>query len=178
VHFLRHAVPHDARRPVMTSPGGVVVIGVGNEFRGDDGAGPEAVTRLHGRLPGDVRVVLTDGEPTSLLEAWTGAALAIVADAVAGGRAQAGELRRLVLGQTAGVAGLTEGEAGLASSHGLGLETAIGLAAVLGRLPRVLIVHCVQGTDFSQRHGLSEPVAAAIGSLADAILDDVSAARG
>jgi len=161
----------------VTGPGGVVVIGVGNEFRGDDGAGPKVVTRLHGRVPRDVRLVLSDGEPTSLLEAWTGAVLAIVADAVAGGAAPAGELRRLVLGQAADVAGLTANEAGVASSHGLGLETAIGLGAALGRLPQILIVHCVQGADFSQRHGLTEPVAAAIGSLADAILADVSAAR-
>ncbi len=161
----------------MTGPVGIVVIGVGNEFRGDDGAGPEVLTLLRGRLPGDVRLVLSDGEPTRLLEAWTGASVAIVVDAVAGGPAPAGTLRRLVLGPAAGVGSLANGEAGVASSHGLGMETAVGLASVLGRLPSVLIVHCIQGADFSQRQGLSEPVAAAIGSLADAILADVSAAR-
>ena len=161
----------------MTGPVGVVVIGVGNEFRGDDGAGPEAMARLHGRLPEDVRLVLSDGEPTRLLEAWTGASVAIVVDAVASDSAPAGTLRRLVLGQATGVGGPAAGEAGVASSHGLGLETAVGLASALGRLPSMLIVHCVTGADFSQRHGLSEPVAAAIGSLADAILADVRAAR-
>ncbi len=153
----------------MTGPGGVVIIGVGNEFRGDDGAGPEVITRLHGRLPADVRLVLSDGEPTRLLEAWTGASVAIVVDAVAG--SAPGALRRLVLG--AGVGGGSD--AGVASSHGLGLETAIGLAGALGRLPSVLIVHCIEGADFSQRRGLSEAVAAAIGRLADAILADVTA---
>ena len=153
--------------------GEVVVIGVGNEFRGDDGAGPEVVTRLRARLPGGVRLVLSDGEPTAMLEAWTGASLAIVVDAVAG--RPPGTLRRLVFGQDAGAGGGSE--AGVASSHGLGLETAFGLAAALGRLPGVLIVHCVLGADFSQRRGLSEPVAAAIGSLADAIVADVNAAR-
>jgi hydrogenase maturation protease len=161
----------------VTGPGGIVVIGVGNDFRGDDGAGPQVIARLHGRLPSDVRLVLSDGEPTRLLEAWTGAAVAIVVDAVAGGSAPAGTLRRLVPRPATGVGGLAKGEAGVASSHGLGLETAVGLASALGRLPSVLIVHCIQGADFSQRHGLSEPVAAAIGRLADAILADVSAAR-
>ena len=153
----------------MTGPGRVVIIGVGNEFRGDDGAGPEVIARLHGRLPEDVRLVLSDGEPTRLLEAWTGASVAIVVDAVAG--LAPGALRRLVFG--AAVEGGSD--AGVASSHGLGLETAFGLAAALGRLPAVLIVHCIQGSDFSYRQGLSEPVAAAIGSLADAILADVTA---
>ena len=159
----------------MTGPGGVVVIGVGNEFRGDDGAGPEVIARLHGRLPADVRLLLSDGEPTRLLEAWTGASVAIVVDAVAGGPAPAGTLRRLVPRPATGVEGLAEGEASVASSHGLGLETAVALASALGRLPSVLIVHCIQGADFSQRNGLSEPVAAAIGRLADAILADVTA---
>jgi hydrogenase maturation protease len=161
----------------VTSPVGIVVIGVGNEFRGDDGAGCEVLARLHGRLPGDVRLVLSDGEPASLLEAWTGAAVAIVADAVAGGPAPAGTVQRLVIRQATGIDGLADGEAGIASSHGLGVETAVGLASALGRLPPMLIVHCIKGADFSQRQGLSEPVAAAIGSLADAILAEVNAAR-
>jgi hydrogenase maturation protease len=161
----------------VTGPGGIVVIGVGNEFRGDDGAGPQVIARLHGRLPADVRLVLSDGEPTRLLEAWTGASVAIVVDAVAGGPAPAGTLRRLVLGPVTGVGSLADGEAGVASSHGLGMETAVGLASALGRLPSVLIVHGIQGADFSQRHGLTQAVAASIGGLVDAILADVAAAR-
>lgn len=131
----------------MTDRRGIVVIGVGNVFRGDDGAGPDVVERLRGRLPDDVRLVLSDGEPTRLLEAWTGAALAIVADAVSAGPGPAGTLRRLVFrpASSAGGSGLATDEAGVASSHGLGLGTAIGLGTVLGRLPSVLIVHCVQG---------------------------------
>ncbi len=160
----------------MTDIAGVVVIGVGNEFRGDDGVGAEVVARLRGRVPPEVRLVLSDGEPTRLLEAWTGAAVAIVADAVSGGPGAAGTLGRLVLGSAAGIPGLSDGEPGVASSHGLGLETAVGLAAALDRLPACLIVHCIEGADFSQRHGLSEPVAAAIKDLAEAILADIALA--
>ena len=68
----------------MSGPSGVpvVVIGVGNEFRRDDGAGPAVVRKLRDLVPSGVGLVITDGEPTRLLEAWTGAALAVVADAV------------------------------------------------------------------------------------------------
>ena len=66
----------------MTAGGRVVVIGVGNDFRRDDGAGPAVVASLRGRVPPGVELVLTDGEPTRLIEAWAGAALAIVVDAV------------------------------------------------------------------------------------------------
>ncbi|SFK77707.1 hydrogenase maturation protease [Geodermatophilus ruber] len=58
------------------------VIGIGNEFRRDDGIGPALVARLAARgLPG-VRLTVSDGEPTHLLEAWAGRELAVVVDAV------------------------------------------------------------------------------------------------
>jgi len=59
-----------------------VVIGIGNPFRNDDGIGPAAAAQIEGlRLPG-VRVVMSDGEPAGLLEAWAGADLAVVVDAI------------------------------------------------------------------------------------------------
>jgi hydrogenase maturation protease len=60
----------------------MVVIGVGNEFRRDDGAGLAVLTSLRDRVPPGVEIVLTDGEPIRLIEAWIGAALAVVVDAV------------------------------------------------------------------------------------------------
>ena len=60
----------------------VVVIGVGNEFRRDDGAGPAVIARLGDLAPSGVRLVITDGEPVRLVEAWSGAAVAVVVDAV------------------------------------------------------------------------------------------------
>ena len=41
------------------------------EFRRDDGAGLAVVTSLRDRVPAGVELVLTDGEPTRLIEAWT-----------------------------------------------------------------------------------------------------------
>ena len=53
---------------VPATPGGnAVVIGIGNEFRRDDGAGPEVVARLRGQLPDDVCLLVSDGEPTRLI---------------------------------------------------------------------------------------------------------------
>ena len=64
-----------------------VVIGVGNEFRRDDGAGPEVIARLRALQPGDaslsgVTLALSDGEPGRLIDLWAGARLAVVVDAV------------------------------------------------------------------------------------------------
>lgn len=165
----------------MKTQARVVVIGVGNELRGDDGAGPEVVARLADRLPGSVELLRSDGDPFRLIEAWTGATLAVVVDAVTGSPADAGQLHRLVVsadrlvagGQPSGPAtGLNE--AGGASSHSLGLGTAVGLAQALGRMPGTLIVHAVGAADFSLGRGLSAPVAAAMAGLTAAVLADVT----
>jgi len=63
-----------------------VVIGVGNSMRRDDGAGIAVVERARPLLPPGVEVRTLGGETTSLLDAWEGAGLAVVVDAVRWGR--------------------------------------------------------------------------------------------
>ena len=160
----------------MTRGPGVVVICVGNEYRADDGAGLAVLGLLAADVPDGVALVVSDGEATSLLEAWTGAATAIVIDAVAGGPAAPGMLHRLdVTTDPDGIAGAVLTESGT-SSHDLGVGSAVALARALGRMPGRLIVHGIQGADFSQGVTLSPPVAARIGDLAAAVLADILAA--
>ncbi len=162
----------------MTDRHAAVVIGVGNEFRRDDGVGPAVVARLRERAPASVALLVSDGEPIRLLEAWTGASLAVLVDAVSG--TQAGRLHRIVvagpeLDQDAAQSGhgpIAAAEA-TASSHGLGLGTAIGLGRALDRMPGTLIVHGIEAVDFSQGRGFSPAVAAGIPRLTDAVLADL-----
>jgi hydrogenase maturation protease len=144
-----------------------VVIGVGNEFRRDDGAGPAVITRLRDLAPPSVRLVITDGEPARLVEAWTGAALAVVVDAVRAAPPEPGKVHRFVVGRPRAATG------GGASSHGLGLDDAIALATALDRMPGRLIVHAIEAADLTQGPGLSPPVAAAVDAVARAVLDDL-----
>ena len=60
-----------------------------------------------------------------------------------------------------------------ASSHGLGLDDAIALAVALDRMPARLIVHAIEAGDLTQGPGLTPPVAAAVGAVATAVLDDL-----
>jgi hydrogenase maturation protease len=145
----------------------VVVIGVGNEFRRDDGAGPAVVASLSGRVPPGVELVLSDGEPTKLIEAWTGAALAVVIDAVRADPPRPGRAHRFVLGRP--LAGTTR----TASSHGFGLDDAVRLALALDRMPGRLVVHAIEADDLSQGQGLTALVAAAVGDVARAVLSDI-----
>jgi hydrogenase maturation protease len=162
-----------ARRPV-------VVIGVGNEFRRDDGIGPEVLSRLRrrARAPGAagrwdaVRLVDSDGEPASVIEAWTGASLAVVVDAVVADPPAPGRLHRVVLGGDE-----LPGDRQV-SSHGLGLGEAVSLGRALGRMPGRLIVHAVQAADVGHGTGLTPAVSAAAAALTEAVLRDVQAALG
>ena len=146
-----------------------MVIGIGNEFRRDDGAGPAVLRQLRDLVPPGVELVITDGEPARLVEAWTGAPLAIVVDAVRAHPPQPGRVHRFVLNRPGG------GPARAASSHGLGLDDAIGLALALDRMPGRLIVHAIEAADLTQGPGLSAPVAAAVGNVVSAVLDDLQA---
>jgi len=143
------------------------VIGVGNEFRRDDGAGPAVVARLRDLAPPGVRLVVTDGEPARLIEAWAGAALAVVVDAVRAQPSRPGTVHRFVVDRPG------TGPGRPASSHGLGLDDAISLAVALDRMPARLIVHAIEAADLTQGPGLTPPVGAAVGAAADAILADL-----
>ncbi len=146
-----------------------VVIGVGNEYRRDDGLGPAVVARLSGfDLPG-VTVAVSDGEPSSMLHLWTGAELAVVVDAVRVDDGVPGRLHELVTGELAEVPPET------GTSHAIGLGTTVELARALGRMPGRLVVYAVEGTDFGYGPGLSAEVAAAVEPVAERVRQAVAA---
>ena len=123
--------------------------------------------RLHSHAPPGVEFFVSVGDPARMIEAWDGAALAIVVDTVRIDPAAPGRLYRLVLERGR----LAPGSP--VSSHGLGLGEAIGLAQALGRMPGRLIVHAVEAGDVGMGTGLTAAVAAATARLADAVLRDL-----
>ncbi|MFD0318354.1 hydrogenase maturation protease [Streptomyces flavalbus] len=154
------------------SVGRIVVIGVGNEFRHDDGVGWAVTARLAERtadrpLPPGTVVADCDGDPARLLGLWEGAALAVVVDAAHAEPPHPGRVHRLTLDGTGTARTATT------SSHGLGLGDAVELSLVLDRLPRRLVVYAVEGADRSLGRGLSAPVAARVDALARAVEEDV-----
>jgi hydrogenase maturation protease len=147
-----------------------VVIGVGNVYRGDDGVGPEVVRRLGATAPRWVEVVEHDGEPAGLLDAWDGADLAVVVDAVTSPDVGPGYLHRVEL-----TADSYATPTRAVSSHGLGPGGAVELACVLGRLPRRLVLYGIEGKNFAPGLGLSSEVEASVNGLVDRILEEVAA---
>ena len=151
----------------------VVVIGIGNEFRRDDGAGPAVVRAASRLLPETVEVIELDGEPARLMEAWTGADVAYVVDAARAG-ATPGSVHRF----DATCAGLPAWAA-RGGTHALGVGAAVDLARALDRLPPRLVVYGVEGARFDEGDGLTPEVQAAVGIAAARLVAEVEvAARG
>ncbi|KAA0272463.1 MAG: hydrogenase maturation protease, partial [Acidobacteria bacterium] len=123
--------------------GGRLLIGLGNELRGDDVAGLLVARAARGREHGGIEIVEAGGEPVDLLAAWEGAGAAVVADAVASG-AEPGAVHRL----DAAARPLPAAFAA-PSTHALGLAEAVELGRALGRLPPRLTVFGIEGTAFA-----------------------------
>jgi hydrogenase maturation protease len=140
------------------NPPWAVVIGVGNEFRHDDGIGPALATEVRPRnLPG-IRVLTTDGEPIGLLDAWADVTLAVVVDAVLCEPAMPGWVHRTTVDELPPLTGA-------AGTHGFGIPETVELVRVLDRMPQQLIVYAVEASDVSLGLGLSAPVARALPAL-------------
>lgn len=140
---------------MIAGPTGIVVIGLGNTYRTDDGVGVAVATALEDLAVPNVHVVTGIAEATGLLEAWSGAALAIVIDAAVAIPSVPGRVRRCTLGDlAAGREGWSSHSVDVCGAHALGQE--------LGRVPGVLVVFTVEVADTGHGVGLTPQVACAV----------------
>ncbi|NTU78221.1 MAG: hydrogenase maturation protease [Chloroflexales bacterium] len=140
-----------------------LLIGVGNRWRGDDGAGP-AVSRLLRRRQGGaaapLRISEADGGGLGLIEAWAGASTVFLIDAVCSGE-DPGTIHRFEPGAQPLPAALFRH-----STHAFGVVEAVELARVLARLPPRLIVYGIEGRQFAPGAAMSPEVELATRILA------------
>jgi hydrogenase maturation protease len=135
----------------------VLVVGVGNLLRRDDGAGPLAAQRLRTLLPPQVVVRTSQAEVATLLELLSSCQTAILIDAVVG--IPPGQVRRL----DGHVDTLPTGPS--TSSHALTLAQILELGRALDQLPPSLFIYGVGGADFSDGEGLSPAVEAGVSEV-------------
>jgi hydrogenase maturation protease len=141
-----------------------LVIGVGNDLRGDDGAGLELVRRLGALLPPSAVVAVAHrGEAVSMIELWRDAPAVIIVDAMRSG-ALPGTIARLDA-SSAPIAWPRH----VSSSHAIGPAETIELSRALGTLPARVIVYGIEGAEFDPGAALSAPVAGSLGRLCDAV---------
>jgi hydrogenase maturation protease len=143
-----------------------LVIGIGNDFRRDDGVGIKVAKRIAERnLPG-VRVVSGISEPAALLEVWSGAARAVVVDAATGANSTPGRIRRWT--------GPDLETTAVVSSHAMGLAQTFALGQALARMPGELVVFTVDIVDTNHGMGLTPAVEAAVPELVGVIVNEIS----
>ena len=138
----------------------MILIGVGNGWRGDDGAGLAVARRVRELAPAGVEVREVESDATALVDVWSGADHVVVVDAAQSGAAP-GTVRRFdARSQPLPVRTLRS------STHAFGVSDAVELARSLGRLPGRLEVYAIEGASFVAGDRLSPSVERAVAELA------------
>lgn len=145
----------------------ILVIGVGNPYRGDDAVGRLVARRFMESAPSGVTVLEESGEGAALMEAWEDADAVILVDAVQSGGAP-GAIHRF----DAKVQSIPS-QFFHYSTHAFSVAESVELARALDQLPPRLIVYGIEGTDFSSGETLTPSVAAAMDEVMDRIREEI-----
>jgi hydrogenase maturation protease len=156
----------------MTTPA-IKVIGIGNDWRGDDAAGLLVARRLRQENLPHVEISENPGTAGALADAWKDAGQVIVVDAVSSG-GQPGTIYRF----NALAPGAAFPVSRSASSHGWGLSEALALGRLFQELPPILIIYGIEGKNFTLGEALSPAVAAAIPEATRRIAEEIQAWGG
>ena len=158
---------------MICTDGEIVVIGLGNTYRADDGVGVVVAAALDElALPG-VRVVTDIAEPMNLLEAWSGAGLAVVIDAAVVSSSvpsEPGRIRRCALSD---IAASSDG----LSSHSVDIGRTHALGQALRRVPDALVVFTVEVADTRHGTGLTPQVARAVPEVVGMVVSEITRGR-
>ena len=133
-----------------------LIIGIGNELRGDDAVGIEIARTLSATPSTEWDVCETSDDALTLMETWRGRERVVIVDATQAAGAP-GKITRLDPSE-----GPLNQIMNDVSSHGLGLGHSLELARSLAKLPKHCVVFVVEGFDFSMGTGLSPEVKRAI----------------
>jgi hydrogenase maturation protease len=157
---------------VADAPGrSVLVVGVGNELRRDDGVGIAVARRLRAAgVPEGIEVREEHGEPIDLLDRWQDCDAVVLVDTMRSGAAP-GTIRRLDASASPLPAELRRSP----STHAVSIAEAIERARALDQLPASLVVYAIEGRDFDAGAELSEDVEAVAADVADAVLREARA---
>jgi hydrogenase maturation protease len=149
------------------APRKVMVIGLGNPDRGDDGVGARVAEMLRGRLPAGVAIVARRGDMLALIDDWKGCDALVCIDASAP-MGMPGRVRRIDLASSDLPPDLAR-----SSSHAFGVADTIALARSLQLAPREIILYAVEALSFDALSPLTPAVAAAVDDVTDRVVAEV-----
>lgn len=144
-----------------------LLIGVGNDYRSDDGVGRVIVRRIAAmNLPG-VQIAETSGEGTALMALWSTQARIFLFDAAQSG-AKPGTIHRIDTSRSPVPTGFFH-----YSTHAFSVAEAIELSRALATLPENLILYGVEGSRFEHGDQLSPAVALAAGQVVERVVREL-----
>ncbi|NUM81306.1 hydrogenase maturation protease [bacterium] len=146
----------------------ILLIGIGNEFRKDDGVGLVVARKIAAKNIRKVAVMEYSGEGTSLMEAWRHAQTVILVDAIASG-GQAGTIHHFEAHRENIPANFFN-----YSTHAFSVAEAVELSRALGKLPEIVHVYGIEGEDFAAGAGLSVSVENKIEKLTEQIMQEIT----
>lgn len=130
----------------------ILLIGVGNEYRRDDGVGLLIARKLRSKNLPKTTVFEKSGEGASLMETWQGAASVFLFDAVSSG-GEEGKIHRF----HAHLEPIPKNFFNY-STHAFSVAEAVELARALHQLPSSLTVYGIEGKNFQEGIGVSAKV--------------------
>ncbi len=141
----------------------VLVIGVGNIQRGDDGAGLLVAQQLRSENLPRVRIEESSGDISDIVDLLQSGDDVIIVDAMRSGK-PAGTTIWIDPLRSTGIA-----ESTISSTHGFGVAQAIELLRSLGKLPRRIRILAIEGQYYALGAPVSPPVQEAIDRAASLV---------
>ena len=163
IALMNHSHSDDADPKPKTQ-----VIGIGNDFRGDDGAGPYVARKLKGLMPLNANIFEATGEATELMGLWEKRENVILIDAVFSGSIP-GTVYRYDVRKKALQASHFESR----STHAFGVVQAIALEMTLNTLPQKLIIYGIEGDSFNLGTEITPEIMEAAENVIELILEEI-----
>lgn len=147
----------------------VLVVGIGNEYRGDDAVGFAVTRSLRTDLGTSVDIQEFEGDGAGLMQLWAGYDAVIIVDCITA---------RLPVGSVIRLDAATHKVPThyfRSSSHLFGVAEAVEMARTLGELPPTLLVYGVTGHTFEAGSPLSAEVETSVADVVSQIKRDLAA---
>jgi len=145
----------------------VLLIGIGNEYRSDDGVGLVVARKIHEKLIPSVIVKEESGEGAALMESWQGFQNVIIVDAVSSGAIPGTIFRIDANKETVSIKFFHY------STHAFSVAEAVELARTMNVLPLKLVVYGIEGNNFSAGTAISLFVQQAVNKIIKQIVKEM-----
>lgn len=144
----------------------LIIIGIANPFRGDDGAGWAVLDLLEKKASSQIQLLKNRGDCAELLDLFTRYKTVYIVDACKTDTTKSSWLRIDALADPFSLPSAPT------STHGFSLAEAVALAKNVNALPSKLIIYALCGSNYAIGTTLSPEVAKATEEVAQSILNE------